>query len=72
MAPYRYGSDTEGHADEGEPVWPEFPPARLALAPAFPAALGDELGVQLLEVWGFLRSFPQARPAPAHLWPAGR
>lgn len=66
MAPGRYGSDTdEGHADVGEPVRPEFPPARLAVAPAFLAALGNELGVQLLEVWGFLRSFPQARPAPA-------
>ena len=66
MALDRYGSDTEeGAADVGEPVRPEFPPARLALAPAFPAALGDELGVQLLEVWGFLRSFPQARPPPA-------
>lgn len=69
----RYGSDTEeGHADVGEPVRPEFPPTRLALAPAFPAALGDELGVQLLEVWGFLRSFPQARLTPARsCTPAG-
>ncbi|KAK9835073.1 hypothetical protein WJX81_008591 [Elliptochloris bilobata] len=54
-----YGSDTEGRAEVEEPVQPEFPPARLALAPAFPAALGEDLGVQLLEVWGFLRSFPE-------------
>ena len=58
----RYGSDTEGRADEAEPERPEFPPGRLALAPAFPAALGDALGAQLLEVWGFLRCFPEARP----------
>ena len=58
----RYGSDTEGRAGEAEPERPEFPPGRLALAPAFPAALGDALGAQLLEVWGFLRCFPEARP----------
>ena len=62
----RYESDTEGQAEEKEVVRPDFPPARLALAPAFPAALGDELGVQLLEVWGFLRSFPEARPPTPH------
>lgn len=62
----RYESDTEGQAEEKEVVRPDFPPARLALAPAFPAALGDELGVQLLEVWGFLRSFPEARAPPPY------
>ncbi|KAG1674622.1 hypothetical protein FOA52_001871 [Chlamydomonas sp. UWO 241] len=46
--------DAEGRAQLARP---EFPPSSLALAPAFPPELGNELGAEVLMVWNFLFSF---------------
>ena len=44
---------------------PPFPPPALGLRPAFPPALGDALGADLLMAWSFLGTFGEI----LGLWP---
>ena len=39
------------------PQPPPFPPSSVRLEPVFPAKLGEELGPEVLMLWGFLHSF---------------
>lgn len=48
---------TEGAVRPPAPQPPPFPPPSVRLEPAFPAELGDELGPEVLMLWGFLHSF---------------
>lgn len=58
-----YGSDTEGGVTQGPAPMdidrPEFPPAWITLAPAFPPGIDQSSGAGLLSVWNFLNAFPE-------------